>query len=82
MRCDTQHRLSRRATLESIAADSTVSSIGHSPRAAPSEIDAKPGEPADVAAERLRAKRIAGPLPPAGAAVPALLLLELRKVRD
>lgn len=74
-------RLSRRTTIESVVS-SVVHSPGDSPRAEPADLDAKPGEPADVAAERIRAKLLAGPLPPAGSSVPALLLLELRKVRN
>ena len=68
--------------MESIAADSTASSVDHSPRArsAPVANDAKPGEPADVAAERLRARCLMGSLSPAAAAVPAILVHELRKV--
>ena len=73
-------RLSRRTTIESIAAESIVSSAGHSPRAAPAVPDAKQGKPADVAAERLRAKQLSGPLSPPGSTPPALLLYELRKV--
>lgn len=80
----TMSRLSRRTTIESIAAESVISSVGHSaghsPRAVPAEPDTKPGEPADVAAERIRAKHLTGSLSSAGSSVPALLLFELRKV--